>query len=82
MNWASKYKINAKEFNKITPKLFEEDLKNNIATTIPGRGYEFKDSLYIPKKIVEDSYMSIVFSTDPGGYDDKLYDDERTNKII
>jgi hypothetical protein len=84
MNWASKYKlittdknfrpfkINLEEFNKITPKLFEEDLKNNIATSIPGRDYEFRDHFYIPKKIVEDSYISIVFSTEPRGYS-KLY---------
>ena len=82
MNWSSKYKINEKEFNKITPKLFEDDLKYNIATSTP-TGYGFKDELYIPKKTVEDSYISIVFTTDPSGYDYKLYGDyEKTNKII
>ena len=82
MNWSSRYKINEKEFNKITPKLFEDDLKYNIATSTSTE-YGFKDNFYIPKKTVEDSYISIVFTTDPSGYDYKLYDDyEKTNKII
>ena len=81
MNWSSIYPI--KEASEITPKVFEDDLNYNICTNERELTFAevLKDDNYIPKKIVEDSYISIIFEVDPRGLN-RIIDEKILKPII